>query len=66
MKNRERANYKLERWKGGKDGDWYWRQTDKRNGKIVGGSTEGYWKAEDCLANLYVVTGWATFDEDEG
>ena len=63
LPERKRENYKLERWKG-KDGDFYWRQTDKRNGKIVGASTEGYWKADDCLSNLYTVTGWDTFDED--
>lgn len=61
---RDRANYSLQRFKG-KDGDWYWRQVDLRNGKIVGGSTEGYIDPDDCAHNCSVVTGWGTFDEDE-
>lgn len=63
LPDRKRVNYKLERFKG-VDEDFYWRQTDRRNGEIVGGSTEGYSRAIDCLHNLFVVTGWHTFDED--
>ena len=31
-------------------GDWRWRQT-AANGKIVGGSTQGYTNKQDCIDN---------------
>jgi hypothetical protein len=63
LSNRKRGNYLLERFKGS-DGDFYWRQTDRRNGEVVGSASEGYSRAIDCLHNLFVVTGWHTFDTD--
>lgn len=39
-------------------GKHQWRQVDKRNGEIVGGSTEGYSNKSDCEHNLFIVTGW--------
>ena len=51
---------------GGKaDGDFRWRLTS-RNHKIVGGSTEGYKKLDDCLDNAYLLLGckWEPVNED--
>jgi len=33
-------------------GQWRWRMTDGRNGKIIGASTEGYRAKAHAVANL--------------
>jgi uncharacterized protein YegP (UPF0339 family) len=38
-------------------GEWRWRII-AGNGEIVGASTEGYRRREDCLSNHSLVTGY--------
>ncbi len=64
LPERNRENYSLKRFRG-KDEKYYWNQKDKRNGAIVGASSEGYTRPDDCLSNLFTVTGWHTFDVDD-
>jgi len=33
-------------------GQWRWRMTDARNGKIIGASSEGYKRKVDAVKNL--------------
>jgi len=61
MSERKRENYNLIRYRG-KDGDWWWRIVDKRNGEIVGSSHEGFSDSRDSDHNLFINTGW-TLDE---
>ena len=63
LPDRKRENYTLKRYKD-KEGKFRWNQKDKRNGAIVGASSEAYSRAIGCWDNLFVVTGWDTFDVD--
>ncbi len=38
-------------------GEWCWRMTDTRNGKIIGASTEGYKNLDACEHNALRM-GW--------
>lgn len=60
--SRLRSDYHLKLFIG-KDKDWWWSQTDKRNHEIVGACHEGFSRRIDCHTNLYLCTGWATIDE---
>lgn len=60
---RKRENYKIQVVKSAADGDYRWRITDRRNGKIVGAASEGYTSEKHCVDNLYTITGWVP-DED--
>lgn len=58
---RSRENYRIEKYQDSA-GEWRWRMVDKRNGKIVGASTEGYAREGACEGNLVTVTGWEADD----
>lgn len=55
---RERSNYSCESYEGPKDGKFYWRVTDLRNGQVTGASHQGYEDIRDCDHNFAMNTGW--------
>lgn len=64
LPERNRENYILRAFQD-TQGKWRWGQRDKRNGKKVGASSEGYVNFYDMWSNLYTVTGFRHFDEIE-